>query len=211
MTRQENATLPAAYAANLENPAPVHARVRNALRRWVGFDLSPSDKVVRQYGAGLWITDPVAESFVEEVYYGDIGSERGRELLDRALNKGIDAVDGAPESMRALFAEFDTLPPWADPQLIESGAAAWRRWGYDMGSIANAGTMDTYTEGWLAGNSTLARGWLRGPRRDVPPPRNEPVVARVCAARRRPGPILGGPADHHEDPRQARLGTPWGP
>lgn len=150
MTIQENAVLPAAYAENLAHPAPAHTGLRNTLRRWTGFDLTPSEEVVRQYGAGLWITDPVAESFVEEVYYGQIGPEHGRALLERALSEGIDAVEEAPESMRALFAEFDTLPPWADPQLIEAGAAVWRRWGYDMGSIANAGTMDTYTEGWLA-------------------------------------------------------------
>ncbi|ANB00469.1 Uncharacterised protein [Mycolicibacterium phlei] len=159
MTIQENAVLPAAYAENLAHPAPAHTGLRNTLRRWTGFDLTPSEEVVRQYGAGLWITDPVAESFVEEVYYGQIGPERGRALLERALSEGIDAVEDAPESMRALFAEFDTLPPWADPQLIEAGAAVWRRWGYDMGSIANAGTMDTYTEGWLATPLSLAGGY----------------------------------------------------
>ncbi|WP_343232138.1 oxygenase MpaB family protein [Mycolicibacterium sp. CBMA 361] len=63
------------------------------------------------------------------------------------------------ESMRALFAEFDAVPDWVDPELVEQGAAVWRRWGYDMGSIANAGTMDTYTEGWLAVPLSLAGGY----------------------------------------------------
>ncbi|WP_139360016.1 hypothetical protein [Mycobacterium sp. D16Q16] len=66
MTLQEDAVLPAAYAENLANPAPAHTGVRNALRRWTGFDLTPSDEVVRQYGEGLWITDPVAERFVAD-------------------------------------------------------------------------------------------------------------------------------------------------
>ncbi|WP_139360940.1 hypothetical protein [Mycobacterium sp. D16R24] len=122
-TLQENAVLPAAYAENLANPASAHTGVRNALRRWTGFDLTPSDELVRQYGAGLWITDPVAERFVDEVNYGQIGPAGGRALLDHALSEGIGAVEDAPESMRALFAEFDTLPPWADPELIEAGAA----------------------------------------------------------------------------------------
>ena len=43
-----------------------------------------------------------------------------------------------------------TLDPARYPELIEAGAAVWRRWGYSLGAVGNAGTMDTYTEGSLA-------------------------------------------------------------
>lgn len=61
--------------------------------------------------------------------------------------------------MIALFDEFDRIPAWVDRALIEEGAAVWRRWGYTLGSIANAGTLDSYTEGSLAVPLSLSGGY----------------------------------------------------
>ena len=72
----------------------------------------------------------------------------------------------APESMRTLFEEFEGLPDWIDPDLVEEGAAVWRRWAYALGALGNAGTTDTYTEGWLSRcrcpAATPARGRCTG-------------------------------------------------
>jgi hypothetical protein len=46
-----------------------------------------------------------------------------------------------------------------DTALVEEGAAVWRRWAYALGAVGNAGTMDTYTEGWLALPLSLSGGY----------------------------------------------------
>lgn len=132
--------------------------LRNAARR-LGVDLFPDDATARRFIAGLNEGDPTAERFVAETYHGELGARRGRELVERAQRDGIDAIDDAPESMRALFAEFEQRPDWLDPDLLDEGAAVWRRWAYALGALGNAGTNDTYTEGWLAVPLSLSGGY----------------------------------------------------
>ncbi|MCG5434075.1 DUF2236 domain-containing protein [Mycobacterium sp. MYCO198283] len=135
------------------------ARLVRAARRIAGVDLLPRDDVTRAFIAGLSEGDPVAERFVAETYHGALGARRGRELVERAQRDGIDSVPEAPESMRALFAEFEQVPDWVDRELVEAGAAVWRRWAYALGALGNAGTTDTYTEGWLAVPLSLSGGY----------------------------------------------------
>lgn len=136
-----------------------HQRLRDRVLKVTGFDLLPSDDVAAAFLAGQSAGDPVAERFVAQTYHGEMGPDRARELLEQALAVGVDQVLDAPESMRALFAEFETIPAWLDPELIEAGAAVWRRWGYSLGAVGNAGTMDTYTEGSLAVPLSLSGGY----------------------------------------------------
>ncbi|MCK0175863.1 oxygenase MpaB family protein [Mycolicibacterium sp. F2034L] len=140
-------------------PAPGRrTRLRSVLRR-LGFDPFPSDRVARMFIDGLTEGDPTAERFVAETYHGDLGARKARDLVETAQRDGIDAVPDAPESMRALFEEFEQLPDWVDPELVEQGAAVWRRWAYALGALGNAGTNDTYTEGWLAVPLSLSGGY----------------------------------------------------
>ncbi|WP_234881055.1 oxygenase MpaB family protein [Mycobacteroides salmoniphilum] len=132
---------------------------RRWVRRLTGFDVFPRPEVAAEFARLRTVGDPVAERFVAETIYGELGRERTNELVDRALAGSIEAVPEAPESMRALFAEFENIPEWVDPELIEAGAAVWRRWAYHMGAMANAATMDTYTEGSLAVPLVLAGGY----------------------------------------------------
>jgi hypothetical protein len=124
-----------------------------------GFDLFPSDAVAQAFIAGLNHGDPVAERFVAQTYHGELGASRARDLVERAQRDGIDSVPEAPDSMRDLFDEFEQLPAWVDPDLVEEGAAVWRRWAYALGALGNAGTNDTYTEGWLAVPLSLSGGY----------------------------------------------------
>lgn len=124
-----------------------------------GINLLPSDDIAAAFKAGLTEGDPVAELFVSETYHGDIGARKARDLVEEAMRTGIDNVAEAPESMRALFDEFEQIPEWLDTELVEEGAAVWRRWAYALGAVGNAGTMDTYTEGWLALPLSLSGGY----------------------------------------------------
>jgi len=136
-----------------------HARLRNRVLRLTGFDLFPSDEVASAFKAGLTRGDPIAERFVAETYHGDLGAPGARALVERALQDGIEAVPEAPESLVDLIADFQDVPDWVDVDLVEQGAAVWRRWAYALGAVGNAGTMDTYTEGWLALPLSLSGGY----------------------------------------------------
>ncbi|CAN5299304.1 oxygenase MpaB family protein [soil metagenome] len=138
-------------------------RLRNLVKHVTGVDVFPREAVARAFIAGLTQGDPVAERFVAETYHGELGARKARELVERAQIHGIGQVPEAPDSMRALFDEFEQLPDWVSPELVEEGAAVWRRWAYALGALGNAGTNDTYTEGWLAVPLSLSGGYA-GPR-----------------------------------------------
>ncbi len=161
----------AAPATMSEHPVPTDFRYAEALRRpgvralraaWtrtLGFDPCPPDHVIDAFADDMWTGDPVAERFVDEVFFGPGGPRRGRNLLDRALIDGIDAIDDPPDAMQALFDEFERLPDWVDPKLVEQGAAVWRRWGTDLFRIAGAETLEMYTESAVAVPLSLAGGY----------------------------------------------------
>jgi hypothetical protein len=133
--------------------------LRQRILRTTGIDLFPSDEIAAAFKTGLTEGDPVAERFVAETYHGELGARKARDLVEEALRVGIANVPDAPESMHALFAEFEQVPDWVDPGLVEEGAAVWRRWAYALGAVGNAGTMDTYTEAWLALPLSLSGGY----------------------------------------------------
>lgn len=135
------------------------AKLRNRVLATTRIDLFPSDAIAGAFKAGLTEGDPVAERFVAETYHGEIGARKARDLVEEALRIGVHNVPDAPDSMRALFDEFEQMPDWIDTGLVEEGAAVWRRWAYALGAVGNAGTMDTYTEAWLALPLSLSGGY----------------------------------------------------
>lgn len=139
--------------------ASLHARVRRGIKSLFGVDIFPSEEVATRFMEGLYDGDPVAERFVDETYHGELGPARSRELLAQAAREGIESVPDAPESLRALIEDFNSEPAWLDRALVEEGAAVWRRWAYALGGVGNAGTMDTYTERWLALPLSLSGGY----------------------------------------------------
>lgn len=71
--------------------------------------------------------DPLADAVIETMER--IGHGRGWGILERALSHGISAVDDAPESFRALFAELDDVPVWVDDATLDRGGALLMRAG----------------------------------------------------------------------------------
>lgn len=152
-------TSPTSFDYQSAKKSSGHARLRNRVKRFTGVDLFPTDEMASGFVTGLNEGDPVAERFVAETYHGQLGPPKTRELLERAQTIGIDNVPEAPASMRVLFDEFERIPDWVDPDVVEEGAAVWRRWSYALGALGNAGTMDTYTEAWLALPLSLSGGY----------------------------------------------------
>lgn len=124
-------------------------RLRRIVRAVLGFDPAPPDDIVRTLGEMYFEADPLCEAFVDEVYLRD-GARAGRELLERALADGVDAIADAPASLRALFADLDEEPSWVDHALVERGARAFRRYGIAMFRFAGAITLEGYAESSVA-------------------------------------------------------------
>ncbi len=132
--------------------------VRHAWRTLWGFDPQPGDALVRRFARSFYEADPVAEAFVDDVYM-ERGAQAGRALLDAALEHGIDAVREAPDSMRALFTEFETDPEWLDRGQVELGARVFRRYGTSVFSFATTSTLEMYSESSVAKPLSLAGGY----------------------------------------------------
>ena len=134
-------------------------RAQTWCKRLLRFDPLPDARTVALLAEDMHAGDPVAERFVDDVFFGPDGYSAGRRLLDRALEHGIDSIEDAPPAMRELFAEFETVPDWVDPELVEQGAAVWRRWGTSLFSVAGAGTLEMYTESAVALPLAFAGGY----------------------------------------------------
>lgn len=158
-TLGEHGRCPTAFRYWEARERPEWQRRRRIFKRLTGHDLFPTDEQAQSLCEDLFAGDPVAERFVGEVFFGDIGHKRGREMVEQALNEGIDAVPDAPESMRELFAEFESVPDWVDRDLVELGASVWRRWGTMLFSVAGVITLEIYTEGAVAMPLSLAGGY----------------------------------------------------
>jgi hypothetical protein len=147
------------YVEMLERPRV--RRMRRLLIASIGFDPVPPPDVAEAFCEDMFAGDPVAEAFVADALAGP-QRRRTRRLLDTALESphGFAAVAAeAPESMRALFAEFETVPEWVDRDLVEEGARIWRRWGRTLFNVAGAETLEMYTESAVAVPLSLAGGY----------------------------------------------------
>ncbi|WP_054814819.1 oxygenase MpaB family protein [Nocardia arizonensis] len=155
----EPARCPTAFRYWEARNEPKFRRLERIVKSLTGGALFPTDEQARTLCADLFAGDPVAERFVAEVMHGEIGPQGGRAMMETALRTGIGSVPDAPESMRALFDEFESVPDWVDPKLVEQGAAIWRRWGTMLFSFAGAETLEMYTEAAVATPLSLAGGY----------------------------------------------------
>ncbi|MGX1810498.1 oxygenase MpaB family protein [Nocardia sp. NPDC055321] len=150
---------PTAFRYREGRAKPAVLRLDRVVTALTGGGLFPTDAQADALCEDLFAGDPVAERFVAAVMHGEIGPKRGREMLETALTSGVDAVPDAPAEMRELFAEFETEPDWLRPELVEQGAAIWRRWGTMLFSFAGAETLEVYTEAAVATPLSLAGGY----------------------------------------------------
>src|SRR5258705_2371862 len=78
-----------------------------------------------KYAALLRRADPLADAVVE--VFASMPEEAWRQMLDRALEHGIDSIPDAPEPLRALFAQLDHVPFWVDQEQCHLGGATFLR------------------------------------------------------------------------------------
>jgi ER-bound oxygenase mpaB/B'/Rubber oxygenase, catalytic domain len=112
--------------------------------------VSPSR--AQKYASFLWRTDPLADAVMEEFARLPEGEWRG--LLERALSQGIDAVPQAPEALRQLFLELESVPFWVDRERCNLGGATFLRCRLGFAVLALLSLPIIYS--WPAGNKPLA-------------------------------------------------------
>lgn len=150
---------PTAFPYRATMSRPMIRRARKAAKRLTGADIFPTTQQIEAFAGDMYAGDPVAERFVDEVLYGEIGMVQGRAMLKRALADGLDSIENPPPSMVELFAEFEQIPEWVDPATVEAGARIWRRWGTFLFSVAGGETLEMYTEAAVATPLSLAGGY----------------------------------------------------
>ncbi|MCF8571257.1 DUF2236 domain-containing protein [Gordonia sp. HY002] len=150
---------PTAFPYRATMSRPVIRRARKVAKRLTGADIFPTTEQLEAFAGDMYAGDPVAERFVDEVLYGEIGMEEGRAMLKRALADGLDSIENPPPSMVELFTEFEQIPEWVDPATVEAGARIWRRWGTFLFSVAGGETLEMYTEAAVATPLSLAGGY----------------------------------------------------
>jgi len=77
----------------------------------------------RLFADHMWQGDEPMDAVVQ--CFQRIGMQRGRELLDRALDYGIDAVHDAPDELTALFDRLDNPAIPFDAARWEHGRQVW--------------------------------------------------------------------------------------
>ncbi len=146
------------YWENIDKPL---FRGVRAVGRTLGFDPALPDPVVATLGAMYFDADPLAEAFVEEVYFAR-GMDAGRALLDEALTRGVAAMVDPPPSLVALFADIEHEPSWVDRELVELGARTFRRYGSAVFRFAGAITLMAYAENSVAKPLVLTGAYTGG-------------------------------------------------
>ncbi len=108
-------------------------------------DVRHADRAVAEYGdlGRAWVAakaqgDPPADAFATDLRR--LGHRRGMALLRQAIESGIGSVEGAPDSLRELFADLDAEPDWVDHgRLDRAGEVLVRQslqFGLVLGSVS---------------------------------------------------------------------------
>ena len=116
---------------------PLHARhVSEAIQRY--------GDVGRAWVLGLSEGDPLADAFAADLVR--LGRGPGMRMFHAAIEDGISAVGSAPDSLVALFADVDVVPPWVDFEQLDRAGDHLARNSLQLGLVlAAASLMVGYT------------------------------------------------------------------
>lgn len=106
-------------------------RIEEARRRFGAF--------TDDYLASMWVGDPLADAFVAD--FAGLGHGRAMRMLRTACREGIAAVPDAPESLRALFAQLESVPDWVDTAAIDRDSRFTSRYSRASGIVLGAASL----------------------------------------------------------------------
>ena len=91
-------------------------------------DNIPGKEAIEENGKLLMQYDVIGDNVITEVFE-KMGFHRAGQLIDQALNNGIESIENPPQSLVQLFAEADNIPQWLDADLLKTGAQFCQRAG----------------------------------------------------------------------------------
>ncbi|MFB1296473.1 oxygenase MpaB family protein [Mycobacterium sp. pW049] len=122
-----------------------------------------ADVAARRYGqlgrdwiAGTGIGDHLADAVVAD--FSTLPPGAGMAMFRDAVSQGIDAVDRAPASLRALFAEVDTEPNWLDHDRLDRAAGHLVRHMASYGIVLGAASLTAGAMNRTAGMPLVMTG-----------------------------------------------------
>ncbi|MFW0787743.1 oxygenase MpaB family protein [Gordonia sp. CPCC 206044] len=120
-----------------------------------------TDVAVDRYGdAGriwldsMWSADPLADAVVSD----EFGGSSATDAVRKALEGGIDTVDDAPDSLRALFTALDAEPAWVDHDRLDRAADALVRHTAALGIVLGAASLLRGAGNSIAGKPLVLTG-----------------------------------------------------
>ncbi len=116
MTTYTQAPIPSRARPFAKTQAPTPTWLRLILGR----ELAPSPDEFRAVCDALWVGDPAMDALVDWMFA--FGPREARSLFEKALNEGWGSIPDCPEPLRNFFKSVESIPAWADFQLMEDGA-----------------------------------------------------------------------------------------
>src|SRR5690242_3514192 len=126
-------------------------RVPSAYSRGDTADAASRSRAEKYVGF-LGRTDPLAEAVMDE--FARMPESEWRGLLELALAKGVETVPHAPEPLRELFRQLESVPFWVDRDRCNLGGATFLRCRLGFAVLAMLALPIIYS--WPAGNKPLA-------------------------------------------------------
>lgn len=114
-------------------PAETNAQltVTNTIKqKYLSPNFQLSDDLLAQFDRGYDMGDELCDAFLADA---KADPKRGMPLFKQALEHGIDSVEDAPESLKALFAQADQVPDWYDPEVSRVASRALERYPLQQG------------------------------------------------------------------------------
>lgn len=109
--------------------------------------LLADDQKVELFRQLTLMGDPIADAYAAKI--PELGFRKVNEMLDQAIEHGIDSVENAPEELKAFVAAVDTAPEWLDYDRVERGARIQRPIAAISGDfIMRVAFMNTYVNGY---------------------------------------------------------------
>ena len=105
-----------------------------------------------KYADFLRRSDPLADAVMQA--FAGMPEPEWRALLELALARGIEQVPSAPEPLRVLFQQVESVPFWVDRERCNLGGATFLRCRLGFAVLAMLSLPLIYS--WPAGNKALA-------------------------------------------------------
>ncbi len=116
----------------LAESAPRHAR-------HVDEAVAAHGELGRAWVQGLWAGDPLADAWVTDLTA--LGRAPSMRMFRTAIESGVSSVDSPPDSLLALFAELDAVPPWVDFEQLDRAGDHIARNSLQLGLVLAAGSL----------------------------------------------------------------------